>query len=134
VLAPVIAVWVIASVVSGQLIARLGRTRPVDVLGILVDAAGITLMVAIDPSTVYAIVIHNLLIVGLGAALSAFVIAALGVVAACLIYDRPFGRAEVHCAVNGHSPSVHTREKGRNTAVNPSRPIRRRRRRVSSCR
>ena len=78
VLAPMTTAWVIASVLAGQLIARLGRTRPAGVAGMVVGAAGLWLMAGMGPGTDYTVVARNLVIVGLGlgAALAAFVVAA----------------------------------------------------------
>jgi MFS family permease len=77
-LAPMLAVWVIASIVSGQIVARLGRTRPVGVVGMAFAAAGLYLIASMGPDTEYAVVTRNLVLVGagFGTALPAFIIAA----------------------------------------------------------
>jgi EmrB/QacA subfamily drug resistance transporter len=78
VLAPMTTAWVLASVVGGHIIARAGRTRPVGVLGMALGAAGACLMAGMAPGTEYGVVARNLIVVGvgLGMALSAFIVAA----------------------------------------------------------
>jgi EmrB/QacA subfamily drug resistance transporter len=78
VLVPMTTAWVLASVVAGQLIARVGQARPAGVIGMAVAAGGLWLMAGMGPGTEYAVVARNLVIVGLGlgAALAAFVVAA----------------------------------------------------------
>jgi EmrB/QacA subfamily drug resistance transporter len=78
VLAPMMLAWVLSSVVVGQLIARLGRARPTGVAGMALAALGLWLMAGMGPSTDYAVVVRNLVIIGLGlgAGLSSFAIAA----------------------------------------------------------
>jgi EmrB/QacA subfamily drug resistance transporter len=78
VLAPMMLAWVLASVVIGQLIARVGRVRPTAIAGMAVAAVGLWLMAGMGPQTEYAVVARNLVIIGLGlgSALSSFAVAA----------------------------------------------------------
>jgi MFS family permease len=78
VLAPMMLAWVLASVVVGQLIARVGRVRPTAVAGMAVAACGLWLMAGMGPQTEYPVVARNLVIIGLGlgSALSSFAVAA----------------------------------------------------------
>jgi hypothetical protein len=78
VLAPMMLAWVLASVVVGQLIARVGRVRPTAVAGMAVAACGLWLKAGIGPQTEYSVVARNLVIIGLGlgSALSSFAVAA----------------------------------------------------------
>jgi EmrB/QacA subfamily drug resistance transporter len=78
VLAPMMLAWVLASVLVGQLIARLGRTRPTAVFGMALAAGGLWLMSGMGQQTDYPVVARNLIIIGLGlgSALSSFAIAA----------------------------------------------------------
>jgi EmrB/QacA subfamily drug resistance transporter len=77
VLAPMMLAFVAASVLVGQLIARLPRYRTVGTIGLLGGAAGAWLMAGMGPQTDYAVVARNLAVVGfgLGGALCAFAIA-----------------------------------------------------------
>jgi EmrB/QacA subfamily drug resistance transporter len=77
VIAPMMLAFVVASVVIGQLIARMPRYRTVGVVGLIAAAAGEWLMSGMGVDTDYATVARNLVIVGfgLGTALSAFAIA-----------------------------------------------------------
>jgi len=81
-LTPMMLAWVVASVLVGQLIARLGRTRPTAVVGMAVAAFGLWLMAGMGPETGYPVVARNLVIVGLGlgSALSSFAVSALNAV------------------------------------------------------
>lgn len=83
VLAPMTTAWVLASVVAGQVIARLGQSRPTGVAGMALGAAGLWLMAGMGPGTEYAVVARNLVVVGLGlgTALASFVVAAQNAVA-----------------------------------------------------
>jgi hypothetical protein len=76
VLAPMMLAFVAASVLLGQLIARVPRYRAVGVLGLLGAAAGAWLMAGMGIDTDYATVARNLVVVGfgLGGALAAFAI------------------------------------------------------------
>ncbi len=78
VLAPMMLAWVLASVVVGQLIARVGRVRRTAVAGMAVAACGLWLMAGMGPQTEYPVIARNLIIIGLGlgAALSSFAVAA----------------------------------------------------------
>jgi EmrB/QacA subfamily drug resistance transporter len=78
VLAPMTAAWVVASTASGQVIARLGRTRPLGIAGMATATLGLWLLAGMGPGTEFVVVGRNLIVVGvgLGTALSAFVVAA----------------------------------------------------------
>ncbi len=78
VLAPMMLAWVLASVLSGQLIARIGRSRPTGVAGLAVGAVGLWLMAGMGPQTEYPVVARNLVVIGfgLGSAVAAFATAA----------------------------------------------------------
>jgi MFS family permease len=103
--------WVLASVVAGQVIARLGRTRPAGVVGMALGAAGLWLMAGMGPGTEYTVVARNLVIVGLGlgAALAAFVVAAqnavpveqAGVATALNTFARALGGTLASAALGG---------------------------------
>ena len=77
VVAPMTLAFVAASVLIGQLIARVPRYRVVGVLGLIAAASGEWLMSGMGVDTDYPTVARNLVIVGfgLGTALSAFAIA-----------------------------------------------------------
>jgi EmrB/QacA subfamily drug resistance transporter len=77
VVAPMTVAFVVASVLVGQVIARVPRYRAVGVLGLIAAAAGEWLMSGMGVDTDYVTVARNLVIVGfgLGTALSAFAIA-----------------------------------------------------------
>jgi EmrB/QacA subfamily drug resistance transporter len=78
VLAPMMLAWVLASVVVGQFIARVGRTRSTAVAGMAVAAFGLWLMANMSPDADSFVVGRNLIVIGLGlgSALSSFAIAA----------------------------------------------------------
>jgi EmrB/QacA subfamily drug resistance transporter len=78
VLAPMMLAFVLASVVVGQLMARIGRVRPTAVAGMAVAAGGLWLMASTGPQTEYPVVARNLVIIGLGlgSALASFAVAA----------------------------------------------------------
>ena len=111
VLAPMLAVWVMASIVGGQVIARLQRTRPVAVVGMVLGTAGACLLVGMGQGTDYAVVTRNLLIVGfgLGLALSAFVLSAqnalpgesAGVATGLSTFARAIGATVASAALGG---------------------------------
>jgi EmrB/QacA subfamily drug resistance transporter len=84
VLAPMMLAWVLASVLIGQLVARVGRTQATGVGGLALAAFGLWLMAGMGPQTEYAVVARNLVIIGfgLGSALASFVIAAQNAVRA----------------------------------------------------
>jgi EmrB/QacA subfamily drug resistance transporter len=77
VLAPLMIAFVLASVVIGQVLARLPRYRLIGLAGLLLAAAGQLLMVGMGADTTYAVVARNLSVIGfgLGTALAAFVLA-----------------------------------------------------------
>jgi EmrB/QacA subfamily drug resistance transporter len=83
ILAPMMLAWVLASVVVGQLIARVGRTRYTAVGGMAVAAFGLWLMASLSVEASYALIARDLLVIGLGlgTALSSFAIAAQNAVA-----------------------------------------------------
>jgi MFS family permease len=77
VLAPMMIAFVLASVLVGQVLARLPRYRPVGLVGLLLAAFGQLLMSGMGADTGYVVVARNLTVVGfgLGTALAAFVLA-----------------------------------------------------------
>jgi EmrB/QacA subfamily drug resistance transporter len=78
VLAPMMLAFVLASIVSGQVLARFPRYRLVGLSGLLLAAVGQLLMAGMGASTDYVVVARNLVVIGfgLGSALAAFVVAA----------------------------------------------------------
>jgi EmrB/QacA subfamily drug resistance transporter len=77
VVAPLMVAFVAASVMVGQLIARLGRYRFAGVGGLALAALGLALLAAMGPGTGDGDVVRNLVVTGfgLGGALAAFAIA-----------------------------------------------------------
>ncbi|HEX8969219.1 MAG TPA: MFS transporter, partial [Chloroflexota bacterium] len=78
VLTPMMTAWVLASVVIGQLIARLGRSKPTAIVGLSIGGIGLWLMSAMGSDSGSDVVARNLIIVGfgLGSALPSVTIAA----------------------------------------------------------
>jgi EmrB/QacA subfamily drug resistance transporter len=87
VLAPMMLAFVLASVVVGQLLARLPRYRLVGLAGLLLAAGGQLLMAGMGADTTYPVVARNLAIIGfgLGSALAAFVVASQNAVPIALM-------------------------------------------------
>ena len=110
-LTPMMLAWVGASIVIGQLIARMGRTRPTAVVGMAIAAFGLWLMAGMGPQTDYAVVARNLVIVGLGlgSALSSFAVSAqnavplqqTGVATALGTFARSMGGTLTSAALGG---------------------------------
>ncbi|GAC1315378.1 MAG: hypothetical protein NVSMB2_06820 [Chloroflexota bacterium] len=77
-LAPLMIGFVLASVLIGQLIARLGRVRPFAVAGLMVAAVGVGSMATLGTDTDSAALASHLVFigVGLGSALASFAVAA----------------------------------------------------------
>ena len=111
ILAPMTTAFVAASVVVGQLIARIGRSRPTGVAGMALAASGLWLMAGMGSETGYPVVARNLVIIGLGlgAALASFVVAAqnalpieqAGVATALNTFARAFGGTLASAALGG---------------------------------
>jgi EmrB/QacA subfamily drug resistance transporter len=87
VLAPMMVAFVLASVVVGQVLARVPRYRVVGLAGLLLAALGQLLMSGMGADTDYVVVARNLMVVGfgLGTALAAFVVAAQNAVPLALM-------------------------------------------------
>jgi EmrB/QacA subfamily drug resistance transporter len=111
VLAPMMIAWVLASVASGQVIARVGRTRPVGVVGMAVATLGLALLAGMGVGTQDVVVTRNLIIagIGLGIAVSAFVVAAqtalpveqAGVAVGLTTFGRAMGGTMASAALGG---------------------------------
>jgi MFS family permease len=55
-----------ASIVSGQLVTRLGKYRYIAVTGVAVTAIGMGLMAMMNEQTTYAMVLRNMVVMGIG--------------------------------------------------------------------
>ncbi|MBV8720443.1 MAG: MFS transporter [Chloroflexi bacterium] len=77
VLAPMMLAFVLASILAGQVLARLPRYRLVGLGGLILAAVGQLLMSGMGKDTEYAVVARNLVVIGfgLGGALASFVVA-----------------------------------------------------------
>ena len=97
-LAPLMGGWVIASIISGQLLSRWGRYRILALVGAALAAVGMFLMAQIQVSTSQAEVVRNMVILGFGMGTgialytivvqNAFPIQKIGVVTAALTFFR----------------------------------------------
>jgi EmrB/QacA subfamily drug resistance transporter len=78
VLAPMMLAFVLASVLAGQLLARVPRYRLVGLAGLALAGSGQLLMAGMGKDTDYPVVARNLVVIGfgLGSALASFVVAA----------------------------------------------------------
>jgi MFS family permease len=77
VLAPMMLSFVLASILTGQLLARFGHYRLVGIAGLSLAAVGQFLMAGMGLDTDYTVVARNLVVIGfgVGSALAAFVVA-----------------------------------------------------------
>jgi MFS family permease len=101
VLAPMMLAFVLASILAGQLLARVGHYRLVGILGLGLAAFGQLLMAGMGTDTDYAVVARNLVVIGfgIGSALAAFVVASqnsvpvamMGVATALATFARASG-------------------------------------------
>ena len=66
VLTPLMLGWISASIVSGQIVSRWGRYRPVLLAGPPVMAAGFLLLAGMDAGTNPSEMIRNVFVVGFG--------------------------------------------------------------------
>ena len=111
-----------ASIVSGQLVTRLGRYRNIAVAGVTMTALGMVLMAMMDEQTTYATVLRNMVVmgVGLGITMPVFTLAvqnavdpgSVGVMTSSLQFLRSIGGsigAAVFGAIltNRFSPAFH---------------------------
>ncbi len=97
-LAPLMIGWVIASIISGQLLSRWGRYRILALVGLALSMVGIFLMAQMDASTTELVVFRNMVVLGLGMGTgialftivvqNAFPIQKIGVVTAALTFFR----------------------------------------------
>jgi EmrB/QacA subfamily drug resistance transporter len=97
-LAPLMGGWVIASIISGQLLSRWGRYRILALVGMALASVGMFLMTRIVVSTSQGEVVRNMIILGLGMGTgialftiivqNAFPIQKIGVVTAALTFFR----------------------------------------------
>jgi EmrB/QacA subfamily drug resistance transporter len=111
VLVPMTAAWVLASILAGQLVARIGKARPVAVAGMVVATGGLWLMALMDIRTDPVVLARNVIIVGsgLGAAVSAFVLAGqnavpdeqAGVATSLTTFARAIGATVASAALGG---------------------------------
>ncbi len=97
-LTPLMIGWVIASIISGQLLSRWGRYRILALSGVALSIAGMFLLSQMDTGTGQGTVIRNMVILGLGMGTgialftivvqNAFPIQRIGVVTAALTFFR----------------------------------------------
>ncbi len=97
-LTPLMGGWVVASIISGQLLSRWGRYRILALVGMALAAVGMFLMTLIVVSTSQLEVVRNMIILGLGMGTgvalftivvqNAFPIQMIGVVTAALTFFR----------------------------------------------
>jgi EmrB/QacA subfamily drug resistance transporter len=97
-LAPLMIGWVVASIISGQLLSRWGRYRILALVGLAIAVVGMFLMSRMDASTTELVVFRNMVILGLGMGTgialftivvqNAFPIQKIGVVTAALTFFR----------------------------------------------
>jgi EmrB/QacA subfamily drug resistance transporter len=109
-LAPLMIGWVLASIISGQLLSRWGRYRILALVGLAISVGGMFLMSRMDASTTELVVFRNMVILGLGMGTgialftivvqNAFPIQKIGVVTAALTFFRQIA-ATIGTAVFG---------------------------------
>ncbi len=97
-LTPLMLGWVVASIISGQLLSRWGRYRILALVGLAFAAVGMYLMTRIQVSTSQGEVVRNMIILGIGMGTgialftivvqNAFPIYRIGVVTAALTFFR----------------------------------------------
>ena len=97
-LAPLMGGWIVASIISGQLLSRWGRYRILALIGMALAMVGVFLMSRMDTSTDELTVFRNMVILGLGMGTglalftivvqNAFPIQKIGVVTAALTFFR----------------------------------------------
>src|SRR5207253_5093179 len=66
VLMPMMITMIGSSVISGQLISRTGRYKPLAMFGMLMMTTGLYLLSGMGPDTDYLTVVRNMVIIGLG--------------------------------------------------------------------
>ncbi len=97
-LTPLMMGWVVASIISGQLLSRWGRYKVLAIIGVVLAAVGMFLMSRVAVSTGQGSVVVNMIILGLGMGTvialftivvqNAFPIHKIGVVTAALTFFR----------------------------------------------
>ena len=97
-LAPLMGGWIVASIISGQLLSRWGRYRILALIGMALAMVGVFLLSRMDASTDELTVFRNMVILGLGMGTglalftivvqNAFPIQKIGVVTAALTFFR----------------------------------------------
>jgi EmrB/QacA subfamily drug resistance transporter len=65
-LTPMMLMLVVGSIVSGQLISRLGRYKVLAVVGMAIMAAGLALLAGMGADTTRTVVVRNMMVVGIG--------------------------------------------------------------------
>jgi EmrB/QacA subfamily drug resistance transporter len=103
VLTPLMLGWISASIISGQIVSRWGRYRPVLLVGPPVLAAGFLLLAAMGPGTSPSEMIRNVFVVGFGVGLvmQTFVVVVqnavprgtMGIATASAMFSRQVGGA-----------------------------------------
>jgi EmrB/QacA subfamily drug resistance transporter len=66
ILTPMMAGFIVSSIVGGQLLSRTGRYKPLAIVGFLVGASGMFLLSRMTPSTTNGELVRNMIITGLG--------------------------------------------------------------------
>jgi EmrB/QacA subfamily drug resistance transporter len=97
-LTPLMMGWVVASIISGQMLSRLGRYKVLAIVGVILAAVGMFLMAQVSVTTGQGSVVLNMVILGLGMGTvialftivvqNAFPIYKIGVVTAALTFFR----------------------------------------------
>lgn len=97
-LTPLMMGWVVASIISGQLLSRLGRYKVLAIVGVILTVVGMFLMSRVAVTTGQGSVVLNMVILGLGMGTvialftivvqNAFPIYKIGVVTAALTFFR----------------------------------------------
>jgi EmrB/QacA subfamily drug resistance transporter len=110
-LTPLMGGWVVASIISGQMLSRWGRYRYLALFGMALSAIGMFLMTLITVNTSQGEVVRNMIILGLGMGMSfalftiivqnAFPIQRIGVVTAALTFFRAIAQT-VGTAIFGY--------------------------------
>jgi EmrB/QacA subfamily drug resistance transporter len=126
-LIPLMAGWVVASIISGQLLSRTGRYHILALVGLALAIGGMFLMSRMDASTGELVVFRNMVILGLGMGTgialftiivqNAFPIQKIGVVTAALTFFRQiastvgtavFGSLLTNQFTNAFTGNLHT--------------------------
>jgi MFS family permease len=110
VLTPMMFALIGASMLSGQLITRMGKYRAIAIAGVGITALGLFLLALMDVNTTYATVLRNMMVVGVGLGLTmpVFTIAAqnavdisqVGMATSAIQFTRSMG-ATIGAAIFG---------------------------------